>query len=120
MVRCDTKENPSDLGTTVLEKEAMTRCMNMVTIVLATTLRGAIVAIVAQVRGTNKQVDSIVNGCWVGQDERIMCVRLPSRLVRWQEELPQHCTDCAAMGRGDAWVRHARASVEVLGTSEKR
>ena len=43
----------------------MTRCINMVTIVLATTLRGAIVAIVAQVSGANKQVASIVNGCWV-------------------------------------------------------
>ena len=40
MVRCGTKENPSDFGTKVLEKEAMMSCMNKLTIVHAATLRG--------------------------------------------------------------------------------
>ena len=33
MVRCSTKENPSDLGTEILEKEAMTSCINKLAIV---------------------------------------------------------------------------------------
>ena len=44
MVRCGTKENPSDLGTQVLEREAMASRMSKLAIVSAGTLRGAIVA----------------------------------------------------------------------------
>ena len=72
MVHWGTKENPSELGTKVLEKEAMTTCMNKLAIVPATTLRGAIVAVLAHVSGADKQTASIVDGRCVGQDERIM------------------------------------------------
>ena len=44
MVRCGTKENPSDLGTKVLQREAMASCMSKLAIVPVSTLRGAIVA----------------------------------------------------------------------------
>ena len=70
VVRCGTKENPSGLGTKVLEKEAMTRCMNNLAIVPAT--RGAIIAVLAQVSGADTQMASIVDGCCPVLYKRIM------------------------------------------------
>ena len=37
VVRCGTKENPSDLDTKILEKEAMSSCMDKLAIVPAAT-----------------------------------------------------------------------------------
>ena len=64
MVRCGTKENPSDLGTKVLEREAMTSCMNKLAIVHASTLRGAIVAALARMTsaGCSKRVENTTTG----------------------------------------------------------
>ena len=115
MVRCGKKENPSDLGDMVLEKEAMTRCMNRLAIVPATTLRGAIVAVLAQVSGADTQMASTVDGCCVGQDKRIMGATATlmisavaggattATILRWR----------AAVSRCDVWVRQTRSSVEV-------
>ena len=61
VVRCGTKENPSDLGTKVLEIEAMASCMSKLAIILAATLRGAIVAALA--RATSPSDDVTVDGC---------------------------------------------------------
>ena len=61
MVRCGTKENPGDLGTKVLEREAMASCMSKLAIVPASTLRGAIVAALARVTSASDEV--IVDGC---------------------------------------------------------
>ena len=61
MVRCGTKENPSDLGTKVLAREAMASCMSTLAIVSASTLRGAIVAALARVTSASDEV--IVDGC---------------------------------------------------------
>ena len=61
VVRCGTKENPSDLCTKVLEREAMASCMSKLAIVPASTLRGAIVAALARVTSASDEV--IVDGC---------------------------------------------------------
>ena len=61
MVRCGTKENPSDLGTKVLEREAMASCLSKLALVPAGTLRGAIVA--ALTRVTSASNDVIMDGC---------------------------------------------------------
>ena len=61
VVRCGTKENPSDLGTKVLEREAMASCMSKLAIVPTSTLRGAIVAVLARVTSASEEV--IVDGC---------------------------------------------------------
>ena len=61
MVRCGTKENPSDLGTKVLEREAMASCMSKIAPVPASTLRGAIVAALARVTSASDEV--IVEWC---------------------------------------------------------
>ena len=50
----------------------MTRCMYKLAIVPATTLSGAIVAVLGQVSGSDKQMASIVDECCVGEYERIM------------------------------------------------
>ena len=60
VVRCGMKENPSDLGTKVLEREAMATCMSKLAIVPASTLRRAIVAALA--RATIASDDAIVDG----------------------------------------------------------
>ena len=61
MVRCGTKENPSDLGTKVLEREVMASCMSKLAIIPANTLRGAIVA--ALTRVTSASNNAITDGC---------------------------------------------------------
>ena len=61
VVRCGTKEKPSDLGTKVLEREAMASCMSKLAIVPASTVRGATVAVLA--RETNASDEVIVDGC---------------------------------------------------------
>ena len=61
VVRCGTKENPSDLGTKVLEREAMASCMSKLAIVPASTLRGAIVAALTRVPSASDEV--IVDEC---------------------------------------------------------
>ena len=61
VVRCGTRENPSDLGTKVLEREAMATCMSKLAIVPASTLRGSIVAVLARVTSANDEM--IVDGC---------------------------------------------------------
>ena len=61
VVRCGTKENPSDLGTKVLEKEAMASCMSKLALVPAGTLRSAIVA--ALTRVTSGSNDVMMDGC---------------------------------------------------------
>ena len=60
VVRCGTKENPSDLGMKVLEREAMASCMSKLAVVPANALRGAIVAALARVSGASDEV--IVSG----------------------------------------------------------
>ena len=57
VVRCGTKENPSDLGTKVLEREAMASCMSKLALVPASTLRGAIVAALTQVDQCEQRSD---------------------------------------------------------------
>ena len=42
VVRCGTKENPSDLGTWVLEREEMVSCMSKLAIIPANTVRATI------------------------------------------------------------------------------
>ena len=61
VVRCGTKENPSDLGTKVQEREAMASCMSKLAIVPAGTLRGAIVAALTRVTSASNKV--IMDGC---------------------------------------------------------
>ena len=61
VVRCGTKENPSDLGTKVLEREAMASCMSKLAIIPANTLRGAVVAALTRVTSANSNV--ITDGC---------------------------------------------------------
>ena len=62
VVRCGTKENPSDLGTKVLEREAMASCMSKLAIIPANTLRGAIVAALTRVTSASNNV--ILDGCF--------------------------------------------------------
>ena len=64
MVRCGTKENPSDLGTKVLEREAMASCMSKLAIIPARTLRGAIFAALARVTSASDEV--ILDGVLFG------------------------------------------------------
>ena len=115
--RCGTKENASDLGTMVLEKEAMTRCMNKLAIVPATTLRGAIVAVLAEASGADKQMASIVDGCCTTQDKRIMgaTAALMISAVTGGATIATILLWRAAMSRCDVWVRQTRSSVEVHG-----
>ena len=61
MVLCGTKENPSDLGTKVLEREAMASCMSKLAIIPANTLQSAIVA--ALTRVTSASNNMITDGC---------------------------------------------------------
>ena len=61
VVRCGTKENPSDLGTKVPARDAMASCMSKLAVVPATTLRGAVVAALARVTTASDEV--IVDGC---------------------------------------------------------
>ena len=60
VVRCGTKENPSDLGTKVLEREAMASFVSKLALVPASTLRGAIVAALTRVTSGH---DVIMDGC---------------------------------------------------------
>ena len=61
VVRCGTKENPSDHGTEVLEREATASCTSKLAIVPASTLRGVIVAALRRVTSASNEV--IVDGC---------------------------------------------------------
>ena len=61
MVRCRTKENPSDLGTKVLDREAMANCMIKLATIPAGLLRGAIVAALTRVTSASSNV--ITDGC---------------------------------------------------------
>ena len=61
VVRCGTKQNPSDLGTKVLEREAMASCMSKLAIIPSNTLRGAIVAALTRVTSASNNV--ITDGC---------------------------------------------------------
>ena len=61
VVRCCTKENPSDLGKKVLEREAMASCMSKLAIISTGTLRGAIVAALTRVTSASNNV--ISDGC---------------------------------------------------------
>ena len=61
VVRCGTKENLSDLGTKVLERESMASCMSKLAIVPASTVRGAIVAALARVTSASDEV--MADGC---------------------------------------------------------
>ena len=61
VVRCGTKENPSDLGTKVLEREAMASCKSKLALVPGGTLRGATVAALTRVTSASNNV--ITDGC---------------------------------------------------------
>ena len=89
VVRCGTKENPSDLGTKVVEKEAMASCMSKLAIIPANILRGAIVA--AQTRVTSASNNLITDG---GAVVVMMLV--------WR----------AAMSKHSGWNRQTRSSAE--------
>ena len=54
------EENRSDLGTKVLERDAMASCMRKLAIVTASTLRGAIVAALTRLTSASN------NGLWMG------------------------------------------------------
>ena len=61
VVRCGTKENPSDLVTKVVEREAMASCMSELAIIPANTLRNAIVAALTRVTSASSNV--LTDGC---------------------------------------------------------
>ena len=68
MTRCSTKENPSDLGTKVLEKEAMTSCMNKLAIVPASILKGAIAAALTSIVSSSEVMTASIEGGYLGQE----------------------------------------------------
>ena len=69
VVRCSTKENPSDLGTKILEKEAMTSCMNKLAIVPTSALRSAIAAALTLVSSASKVIVAPSKMYYLVQDE---------------------------------------------------
>ena len=111
MVRCGTKENPSDLGTKVLEREAMASCMSKLAIVPASTLRGAIVAALA--RATSASDEVIVDGCCskrVGNTTTGVVNTADSGLIRGERWGRRSCRGYEqhwdAQG-GEYWIRTA-------------
>ena len=72
VVRCGTKENPSDLGTKVLEKEALTGCMDKLAIIPEATLKSAIAAILAQVGSANEVMITSIEGNCLKKEEKTM------------------------------------------------
>ena len=100
----------------------MTRCMNKLVIVPAITLRGAIVAVLAQVSGADEQTASIVDGCCAGQGKRIMgaTVTLMISVVAGGATITTILLLRATMSRCDVWVRQARSTVGVQGALRKR
>ena len=69
VARCSTKENPSDLGTKILEKEAMTSCMSKVAIVPTSALRSAIAAALTLVSSASKVIIAPTKMYYLVQDE---------------------------------------------------
>ena len=90
MVRCGTKKNPSDLGTKILEKEAMTRCICNRP---CSAPKSAIAAVLALMSCASEVIIASIEGDDLAQEEKAMAWRRGrlvwsprSRLVLWQEE----------------------------------
>ena len=121
VIRCGTKENPSDLVTQVLEKEAMTSCMSKLATVLAATLRGAVIAALARASGADSEVTTIDDGCWSRRDmnttsamvDTAGSVLTPMMMVAGRAVIVTVLVWRAAMSKYGVWSRRLRLSDKV-------
>ena len=129
VTRCSTKENPSDLGTKVLEKEAMTSCMNKLAIVPASILKGAITAALTLVGSSSEVMTVSIEGGYLRQEEKTMDT------TAWRTDLVHALTIGvvaggaavvvmllwhAAMSKYGVCGRHMRIDVGILKVPERR